>query len=325
MTFCESKDDPVAKYANVGLAAAHSFWAVAFVHLATPWSMLAWNPLRQMCSQRGPGPGLQLPHMQTCRMESDSQMHHRYSTQGPRVTHERQALQQNVTVEFSPPLSVLQHQLNDDVEKDPVDGAQAGLRARLASMSLIEQGELRPDGHWSHNTHSASLTKHTQLTHADEKEAWIPSHLGIHTNQLKRGQFSDFLSMDQHQKRCLNRKRQPTKHTDDSWRTPSMRSTVREGHGRCTPNLKSEYDGWDKISAVTVAVTWAGMKFLWEWASFCLWQPTRRPCSCTTVGQNFQLFSWALTRAGNGRPSQNYQVTQVICEHKRLHLFSTKL
>lgn len=44
-------------------------------------------------------------------------------------------------------LSGLQHQLNQHAEKEPVNRPLAGLRARLASRSLIEQGEPRPDGH----------------------------------------------------------------------------------------------------------------------------------------------------------------------------------
>lgn len=77
---------------------------------------------------------------------------------------------------FTPP-AVTDHQLNDYAEKEPVNTVLASLRARLASMPLIEQGELRPDGHWSHNTNGVGLTKHTKLTHPDKQEAQITCHL----------------------------------------------------------------------------------------------------------------------------------------------------
>lgn len=53
------------------------------------------------------------------------------------MTHEGKALQQNTTVEerFPTPLSVLQHQLNGDAEKEAVNRALAGLGGQISSCA----------------------------------------------------------------------------------------------------------------------------------------------------------------------------------------------
>lgn len=78
---------------------------------------------------------------------------------------------------FSTPPALTDHQISDYAEKEPVNTVLASLRARLASMPPIEQGELRPDGHRSHNTDGVGLTKHTKLTRPDKQEAQITCNL----------------------------------------------------------------------------------------------------------------------------------------------------